>query len=76
MEGGFKIGRALYEQSLFFCNPETLYNHRDQVMIKAIQFSKQTATPIYKNLNETPAKFIDKYFIIEGEIKEAINGNK
>ena len=34
-------------------------------MIKAIQFSKQTRTPMHSNMNETPAKYVDEYFIIE-----------
>jgi len=73
---GYKVGRAIFEQHLFFCNPLLLYKSKYQVLIKAIEFSKQTQTPMYKNMENTPAKYIDQFFIINKEISEALNGNK
>lgn len=74
-ERGFNLGEALYRQSLFFVDANILVNSNAQNLIKKYTFCKKFNIPPYKSLQETPAKFIDDFMIIDEEVN-AIKDNK
>jgi len=74
--GGFQKGRSIYEQHFFFTNPKLLYAPEYQEQIKMVEYAKQTHTPPYPDLQNTPAQFVDEFFIIQEELKEIFSGNQ
>lgn len=83
-EKGFEIGEALYLQHFFFANSQDLVNSKAQDFIKQYQYCKDSGTPPFKTLQETPADYIDDWEIVKYEIncivnsesEKAKNGNK
>ena len=64
---GFNVGEAIYTQSFFFADHGLLTDSNMQNRIKEYQFCKIFSCPPYPSLQETPAKIIDDFFIIEEE---------
>jgi hypothetical protein len=78
-EEGFKnLGKALYEQSLFFVDMDKMIDGKMQSYIKQYRFCKNFNCPPYQSLQETPIKTIDYFMIIDEEIEQfkakGING--
>jgi|TARA_Y100000401_G_C8316897_1_gene223015 hypothetical protein len=81
---GFKIGEALYKQSLFFVDTDLIVDNKAQNLIKKYTFCKKFNTPPYPSLQDTPAKLVDDFMLIDEEItaikesknKEVNNGTK
>ena len=69
-KGYEKLGSALYNQALFVVNEELIIDDEAQLLIKKHQFCKQFNCPPYPSVNQTPAKIIDGFMIIEQEIKQ------
>jgi hypothetical protein len=72
LQGGYKVGEALYSQHFFFTNPRNIVNNISQTRIKEFQYCKLTQTPPYSSISKTPALYIDDIMIIN----EEINANK
>lgn len=64
---GYELGEALYTQSLFFTSPEELIDSEMQTTIKEYSFCKTFKCPPFQSLQETPAKTVDDFLIIEQE---------
>ena len=64
---GFNVGEAIYTQSFFFADHELLVNSNMQSRIKEYKFCKAFACPPYPSLQETPAKIIEQFSVIEQE---------
>ena len=62
------IGDTLYTEHFFFCNTSDLLDQNVQQRIKEYSFSKAFSTPPYPSLQETPAKIIDEFMIIDREL--------
>ena len=71
-EKGFDLGEALYKQSLFFADTNLLIDINAQNLIRKYTFCKKFNIPPYPSLEDTPAKMIDDFLIID----EAINSIK
>jgi|15BtaG_2_1085339.scaffolds.fasta_scaffold02145_6 hypothetical protein len=69
---GYPIGEALYTQHFFFANSQEFVSQDAQIMIQSYTYCKDSGTPPFRSLNETPADFIDNW----GIIKEEINANQ
>jgi hypothetical protein len=67
-EQGFDIGHSLYSQCAFFTGYELLVMPKYQDRIKEYQFCKNFSCPPYPNLQETPVRVIEDFFIIENEL--------
>jgi len=67
---GYPIGTALYHQHFFFANPNELLDSKSQRLIKEYSYCKETKTPPYPSIQETPASYIDDFMIIRDEIHE------
>ena len=65
---GFKIGEALYKQSLFFVDSDMLVDSKAQNLIKKYTYCKKFNTPPYPSLQDTPAKLVDDFMLIDEEI--------
>ena len=69
-EKGFKnLGKALYEQALFFVNIDKFLDQDCQLRIKEHKFCKEFNCPPYPSLNDTPANVVDEFLIIQEEIR-------
>ena len=75
----YHIGEALYMEHFFYCNSQDLLCSKSQNFIKEYQFCKDSNTPPFPSLKDTPAEFIDKWSIVKSEIsyiiKQESNGN-
>jgi hypothetical protein len=65
-------GEALYMEHFFFANSSDLICRDSQVLIKEYQYCKDSNTPPYPSLQDTPADFIDKWNIILEELNHII----
>ena len=78
--GMTNMGKALYESSLFVVNDNMLVDVKIQDQIKAYKYCKESNTPPFPSLQETPINTIDNFLIIDREIKnfklEVSNGSK
>ena len=76
-KGVSKIGKALYQQSLYICNDTMLLSKDAQQLIKKYQFCKSFNCPPYPSLQDTPANIMESFMIIEQEIKSLgeLDGN-
>ena len=72
-KGFDRVGEALYEQALMFVNIDKIVDDNHQLRIKEYRFCKNFNCPPYPSLNETPAKTIDEFLIIEEEINQYKN---
>ena len=72
-EKGFNMGEAVYTQSFFFADHNLLIDPAMQNRIKEYQFCKTFSCTPYPTLQETPAKLIDDFFIIEEEYNRCVN---
>ena len=71
VEKGFnRLGEALYQQSLFIVNDVLLLDEDMQNMIKKYQFCKKFNAPPYPSLQDTPAKTVESFMIIDDEITQ------
>ena len=68
---GFKIGESIYKATFFFVDHTLLLDQEMQNRIKEYQFCKTFNSPPYPSLQETPAKLVDDFFIIEEEFQNA-----
>ncbi len=68
LEEGYSIGSALYHQHFFFANPQEFLNSNYQRIIKEYTYCKETGTPPFPSIKETPADYIDNFMIIKEEI--------
>ena len=69
-EKGFKnLGKALYEQALFFVNIDKFLDQDCQLRIKEHKFCKEFNCHPYPSLNDTPANVVDEFLIIQEEIR-------
>ena len=69
-EKGFKkLGKALYEQALFFVNIDKFIDQDCQLRIKEHKFCNEFNCPPYPSLNDTPANIVDEFLIIQEEIR-------
>ena len=66
---GFKIGEALYLHSNFIANNVRFVNPEYQKLIKEYYYSKLSKTPPYPSIKDTPEGYMDKYIIIDTEVK-------
>ena len=64
---GFNVGEAVYKQTFFFADLETLLDPSMQNRIKEFKFCKSFSCPPCPSLQETPAEIVDDFFIIEEE---------
>ena len=64
------IGETLYTEHFYFCNTHELLNKDYQQIIKKYNFSKTFNTPPYPTINETPARIIEDFMIIEQEFNK------
>lgn len=69
---GYSIGEALYSQHFFFANSQELVCKEAQMTIQSYTYCKESGTPPYKSLDDTPAEFIDNWMVI----REELNANK
>ena len=61
------VGEAIYTQSFFFTDHALLVDNTIQNRIREYQFCKQFSCPPYPSLQETPAKIIEQFSVIEEE---------
>ena len=64
------IGEALYMEHFFFCNTSELLDKDCQQRIKEYSFCKSFNTSPFPSLQETPAKTVDEFMVIENEFKK------
>jgi len=69
---GFNVGESIYTQSFFFTDYALLVNNNMQNRIREYQFCKQFSCPPYPSLQETPAKIIKQFSVIEEEFNACI----
>ena len=69
---GFNLGEALYTQIFYFADHALLVNNKMQNRIKEYQFCKQFSCPPYPSLQETPAKMLEEFSIIEQEFNACV----
>ena len=69
---GFNVGEAIYTQSFFFTDHALLVDNSMQNRIREYQFCKQFSCPPYPSLQETPAKLIDQFSVIEEEFNSCV----
>jgi hypothetical protein len=62
-------------QHFFFCSSEWLIDNDSQNFIKEYLYCKDSNTPPFPTLQETPAEFIDKWDMVQSEI-ESIRKSK
>ena len=65
---GFPVGESLYAEHFFYANSTDLVDEKAQVFIKEFQYCKDSNTPPFPSLKDTPADFIDKWDIVKNEI--------
>ena len=66
--GGVELGKELWKVLPYFVNDDRLLSPYHQNQITKIGYLKNTNTPPYPSMIETPANFVDEYMIIDGEI--------
>ena len=69
---GFDVGEALYTQSFFFADHALLVDNTIQNRIREYRFCKQFSCPPYPSLQETPAKIIEQFSVIEEEFNACV----
>ena len=62
------IGDTLYTEHFYFCNTHELLDQNVQQRIKEYSYCKTFSTPPFPSLQETPAKVIDEFMLIEKEL--------
>ena len=62
------IGETLYTEHFFFCNTRDLLDQKCQQRIKEYSYWKTFSTPPFPSLQETPAKNIDEFMMIDREL--------
>ena len=67
---GYPIGAALYHQHFFFANSQDILDSYSQRIIKEYAYCKETNTPPFQSIQQTPANYIDNFMIIKEEINE------
>ena len=66
--GEFPVGEALYTSHLHFCCPTKIYDAHIIKEIKGIKYCKDSGTPPYATLAETPFDFMQRFDIYDTEI--------
>ena len=61
------LGESLYQYTFHFVDHALLLDNNMQNRIKEYQFCKQFSCPPYPSLQETPAKIIEQFSVIEEE---------
>ena len=59
--GEFPVGEVLYTSHLHFCCPSKIYASNIIREIKGIKYCKESGTPPYPTLADTPFEFIQKF---------------
>jgi hypothetical protein len=67
------VGEAIYYDSSLFVNQSLLIDSKSQVMIKSFLYSKESNTPPFKDLQSTPASFVDDWMIVRNEFAHIKN---
>ena len=62
------IGDTLYKEHIYFCNKHELLDQNVQQRIKEYSYCKTFSCPPFPSLQETPAKVIDEFMLIEKEL--------
>ena len=62
------IGDTLYTEHFFFCNTNDLLDENVHKRIKEYSYCKTFSCPPFPSLQETPAKIIDEFMLIEKEL--------
>ena len=76
-EKGFdKLGKALFEQALFYVNIDKLIDQDCQLRIKEHLFCKQFNCPPYPSLKETPHILIEQFSSIEEEFNLCVKNKQ
>ena len=72
------FGETLYVEHFFFCNTSELIDKEAQMTISKYNFCKAFNCPPFPSLNDTPAKLVDDFMIIENEFNnhKVNNGKK
>jgi len=65
-----RIGEGLYLSAGYFADYEKLVCDVTQMDIKKYLYSKVSNTPPYATIKETPVEFIDRFIIIDEEVKD------
>jgi len=68
-----KLGESLYLMASYFVDIERLVNQEIQDTILKYIYCKQSNTPPYKDLNSTPAYFIEDFLMIDEETQNISN---
>tara|TARA_R100000808_G_C2008385_1_gene62085 strand:- start:75 stop:329 length:255 start_codon:yes stop_codon:yes gene_type:complete len=64
------IGENLYIEHFYFANTYELLEPEYQNIIKKYNYTKLSNTPPYPSLQQTPARLIDNFMIIDYEMKK------
>lgn len=75
-ENGGEVGKGLYNVLPFFVNDEKLEEIECYNTILKIAYCKQSKTPPFQTLQDTPAKFVDEYMIVSSEINSLIDDER
>ena len=70
---GKVLGEAVFYESLYFANNSDFVDTESQAMIRSYLYSRESNTPPFATLQETPADFIDKYMIVRDELTHIHN---
>ena len=62
------VGDTLYTEHFYFCNTNDLLDVNVQQRIKEYSYCKAFSTPPYPSLQQTPAKVVDEFMLIEKEL--------
>lgn len=65
---GKVLGEAVFYESLYFANNSDLVDTESQAMIRSYLYSKESNTPPFATIQDTPADYIDKWVIIRDEL--------
>tara|TARA_R110000824_G_scaffold57588_8_gene156548 strand:+ start:253 stop:561 length:309 start_codon:yes stop_codon:yes gene_type:complete len=77
-----ETGEILYMEHFFFANTSELLDKKTQEDIKVYNYCKAFNCPPYPSIQETPAKELENFLLIDSEVnkyykskKEGSNGN-
>jgi hypothetical protein len=83
LEGGYPVGKNLWDYLLKCGNVINYYDSKHQETIKQYNYCKDFNIPPYKSLQETPVVLLEDFSIIKTEVdsivkqtKEENNGSK
>ena len=69
---GFNVGESIYTQSFFFADLSLLIDNKLQNRIREYQYCKQFNCPPFPSMQETPAKIVEQFSVIEQEFNFCI----